>query len=204
MSLVLALSLFAALVAAMLCANAAARDLNAKIADARLIAVAFIALLALALSASGIRVEQALALSALALTCVLIVEIDRRLHLIPDPLVAALVVLTLAKPFGDPILLQAIGATMLGLLFLGVRQLFSVLKSEDALGLGDVKLAAAMGALLGPQFGLIAIALGGVSTIAVLGVRATRGGAVATGAPFGVGLAAALFCVALFRVLVRA
>jgi prepilin signal peptidase PulO-like enzyme (type II secretory pathway) len=68
------------------------------------------------------------------------------------------------------------------------------------MGLGDVKLATAMGALLGPVPGFTAVAIGGAATLVTL---IARGGnqAIPQGAPFGVGLAAATMAVAIVRTL---
>lgn len=60
-----------------------------------------------------------------------------------------------------------------------------------------------MGAFLGPYFGLIAVAVAGLATMSVLVVsRATSPPAKLTGAgaPFGIGLAAALAATAAARV----
>lgn len=90
--------------------------------------------------------------------------------------VAGMVVLT--ERVGDRTLTMAwprclIGAALGGALFLGLGYIAQAVFRRPALGLGDVKLAAAMGALLGPgyyfiSFFLLAAVLGGVIGLVVL------------------------------------
>lgn len=138
-------------------------------------------------------------IAALAITCLLISETDRRHQLIPNLLVLAVLALALVMPFGDESLVRVLGVAALGLAFLLIRQICTALRGVEALGWGDVKLAAAMGAVLGPTFGFVAVALAGAATLIVLTVRMGAGGALATGAPFGIGLATATVAVAIFR-----
>jgi leader peptidase (prepilin peptidase)/N-methyltransferase len=106
--------------------------------------------------------------------------------------------LALVMPFGDDIATKLIGATALGATFLLIRQACTAWRGVEALGWGDVKLAAAMGAVLGPIYGFAAVAIAGAATLVVVSVR-TRGGAMAVGAPFGIGLATATAAVAIIR-----
>jgi leader peptidase (prepilin peptidase)/N-methyltransferase len=159
-------------------------------------AVTFIAQHALGGDWRGIAV-----LLLLLLICVLIAEIDRRFHIIPDTLVAAIVALAFCAPAFNP-LGSLIGAATTGVLFWLVRAGFARLGVAEALGLGDVKLATAMGAFLGPTAALLAVATAAAATAALIGLRrAPRASdAVLTrGAPLGIGLAAALFVAALFQ-----
>ncbi len=155
------------------------------------------------LVALGAGWDQAATLAALLACCGLIAEIDRRDHLIADPLVLAIALLALAAPFGDGIVVQTLGALLLGALFYAVRRGFAAVGRAEALGLGDVKLAAAMGAFVGPAYGLVAVAIAGAATMAVIALSSTRAGSphglVGAGAPFGVGLAAALGVTASLR-----
>lgn len=137
-------------------------------------------------------------LACLTITCLLIIETDRRHQLIPDPLTVAVLVLALVSPFGDSAQIRLLGAVSLGLTFLLIRQTVTAIRGVEALGWGDVKLAVAMGALLGPFYGFAAVAVAGAATLVVM-VTGARGGAVALGAPFGIGLAAATAAVAIIR-----
>lgn len=192
---------FAALAATMLAALAARQDLGLKLRlGIPAIAAVIISTTAL-LALTPIPPHQAAWFAALALCCGLIAEIDRRHSLIPDLLVLALAGLALTAPFAAAPLEQLVGALLLGGLFLAVRAGFARASQREALGLGDVKLALAMGALLGPQYGMLAVACAGAATLAVAAPLVLRAGASTTGAgaPFGVGLAAALALMAGLR-----
>jgi leader peptidase (prepilin peptidase) / N-methyltransferase len=190
---------FAALAAMLLAAFAARQDLQLKLRNGipamAAMTIAMTALFALTpIALTPIFPHQAAWFAALALCCGLIVEIDRRHHLIPDLLVLALAGLALTAPFAAAPFEELTGALLLGGLFLAVRAGFAHAGQGEALGLGDVKLALVMGALLGPQYGLLAVACAGAATLVIAAPRAMRGGAstLGAGAPFGVGLAAAL------------
>lgn len=179
-------------VSALLCAWGARRDLQAPI-------WATLAVFAGACAVTAWAFGGAYApLAALAISCALIVETDRRHHLIPDPLTLSVLALALVMPFGDAPTTQAFGAAALGGTFLIIRQACSAWRGVEALGWGDVKLAAAMGAVLGPIHGFSAVAIAGVATLLTVAIRG-RDGALALGAPFGIGLAAATTAVALIR-----
>lgn len=139
-------------------------------------------------------------LGALILICLMIIETDRRHHLIPDAFTIALFALALVMPFDDDLQTQTLGAVTLGALFMATRYAFAARGGAEALGLGDVKLAAAIGAVLGPVHAFYAVFIAGLATILVVAVR-NRGGVVSVGAPFGVGLAAATAAIAILRAL---
>ena len=62
----------------------------------------------------------------------------------------------------------------------------------EGLGLGDVKLAVAIGALLGAQAGLLAISLSAaIAALLVYGLRLVKGRQVAPLVPYGAALALA-------------
>lgn len=128
--------------------------------------------------------------------CALISEVDRRHYIIPDILVVALLAIAVAAPFVSRID-QLLGAILIGGLFLAVRTGFRQLRGAHGLGLGDVKLAAAMGALLGPTLGLTAVAIAAGATALLLAVRRAKS---TTAAPFGIGLSAALAIAFMFEV----
>ncbi len=137
-------------------------------------------------------------IGALAISCLLVAEADRRHQLIPDFLTLAVLALAVIMPFGDGGGTRVIGAAALGATFLIIRQAISALRGAEALGWGDVKFATAMGAVLGPIYGFSAVAVAGLATLLVITVRA-RGGTAAIGAPFGIGLATATAAVAFVR-----
>ncbi len=144
--------------------------------------------------------RTASALTTLCIICALIAEIDRRSFLIPDPLVAALFLLAATGIFGLSWKEALAGALTLGGLLLGVRFWFERMGRAQALGLGDVKFAAAMGTVLGPHHGLLAVALAGVATLTVAASAIAHGSAHRDERlPFGIGLAAALAILAGWR-----
>jgi leader peptidase (prepilin peptidase)/N-methyltransferase len=195
-----ALALFATLVALALATMAARRELAfpAYVSAPFLALVVF--MVAATLIALGTDLSAAVVLAALLPICVLTAETDRRSHIIPNTLVAALATLAAAAPFGDALSVRAIGAMLLGAIFLGVRSAFGLAGRDEALGLGDVKLAAAIGAFLGPYYGALAVAIAGMATIVVMTVRIREGGSAAlSGAPFGIGLSAAAIVISAAR-----
>jgi len=114
--------------------------------------------------------------------------VDARSGRIPDPLVAAAVMPTLLVVASSAI--AGSGAHALATVALGclafAGPVFAVhLISPDAMGFGDVKLAAVLGAALGlvdPRLGLLALCLAAAVTAAVGLVRRRRS------LPFGPGL----------------
>lgn len=157
---------------------------------------------------------------------VAIILVDLETYTIPDGFVIALLVAGVAAdvayqfaaevpPVMPPIrvplpggvelpLLQSVAGAALGYggLWLLARA-FSMALGEEAMGLGDVKLMAGAGALLGPTlsllgFFLLAVALGAVGGIAAIIVRRLKGGVdsehrvAKTRLPFGPFLAVSL------------
>jgi leader peptidase (prepilin peptidase)/N-methyltransferase len=133
-----------------------------------------------------------------AANCAVIAEIDARLQIIPDPTVVALGVLAVIAAAPDEFLSLFVGATIAGGVFVAARQGYFLWRKREGLGLGDVKFALAMGALIGAQAALLATAAAAAITIVWLlaQARATPAEGVAVAdfslreAPFGVGLAA--------------
>lgn len=153
-----------------------------------------------ALFVSGATFENAAFAGSVATVCALIAETDRRHFLIPDPLVLALLGLSALAPFAPAWPVQIAGAAVGGGLLLAVRQGYQAVRGADGLGLGDVKFAAAIGALLGPQTALVVIAVAALATAALLARPAQILPPLhLRTAPFGVGLAAAATVAALLR-----
>lgn len=147
-----------------------------------------------------VPVPDSLYLAAIASVCFAIAWIDKDEGIIPDILVAGLVVVALVAPFRPSPLEQVVGAAVLGLLFLAVRLAYFRWRKVEGLGLGDVKLAFAIGLMLGAETALLAVGLAAAMTAVWLVYRThvpAIGGALEDGlqveAPFGVGLSGALF-----------
>ncbi len=186
----------AAIAALILAALAAKRDLGAPLVLGSLAIGLSAAVLAVLAQAWLHNWDDAIIFASLIVICALIAETDRRRCIIPNLLVIAVALLALASPTPATLLEKVCGAGLMWLLFHGVRLAFARNGKAESLGLGDVKLAAAMGAFLGPTHALVAVAVAGGATLAVIsGARLGARGARAqppVGAPFGVGLAAAL------------
>lgn len=136
---------------------------------------------------------HAAAIACLAIVCAAIVETDAKLNLIPDTLVAPLGVLALAMPSTHALADKLASALLLGLIFLAVRKGYALWRKREGLGLGDVKLAMAMGAVLGAERALLAVAAAAAITAGYVLWRMPKESA----APFGVGLASATAAAAL-------
>jgi leader peptidase (prepilin peptidase)/N-methyltransferase len=132
---------------------------------------------------------EALAVAALALTLVPVVVIDLRHRLIPDLLVVPATAIALsAAMLADPAAWWIPVTSALGA---GGFMLALWIVHPEGMGLGDVKLAALMGAALGPSvIPALAVAFGGgtllgLALLARMGLRAR-----AVAVPFGPFLAA--------------
>ena len=124
-----------------------------------------------------------LSLAAACLTAMAV--IDARWLVIPDLHVVLLMVLALIGPLAPGIVTAILGAVLGAGLLWTVRALFLRLKGIEAMGLGDVKLMAALGALVGPLRVLWIIVA--ASILGVLwGLVRSRGRlSAASPAPFG-------------------
>jgi leader peptidase (prepilin peptidase)/N-methyltransferase len=131
------------------------------------------------------------ALGILAATLVVVFVVDLRTLTIPDLSVLMIASLALIGPIrsgaADLLLGAAAGA---GLLW-AVRWGFRRLRGVEALGLGDVKLMGAVGALAGPQLVLWIVVAGAVVGVAWAAARRGRlaGGVI----PFGAAAAGPAF-----------
>jgi leader peptidase (prepilin peptidase)/N-methyltransferase len=114
---------------------------------------------------------------------------DGRYLVIPD-LYVLLVVLVALSGIGRLGWLQAgLGAAMGGGLLWAVRALFLRLRGIEGLGLGDVKLMAALGGLVGPERVLWIIVAAAVLGAAWIGLRRNADAAGRIVAPFGAAVA---------------
>ncbi len=77
--------------------------------------------------------------------------VDLKCFVIPDVHVGLLIVLALWRPIGLGWTSVAAGAAVGAGLLLAVRWVFARVRNVEALGLGDVKLIGALGALVGPR-----------------------------------------------------
>jgi prepilin signal peptidase PulO-like enzyme (type II secretory pathway) len=195
------LETLAALLASGLASCVLRRELGAGAVLAAVAPIAFMTCLGFALLTLGAPLAIAAPVAAITAVCVLIGEIDRRHEIIPDVLVVAMLALAAVAPFEDHALVRVFGALFIGALFYAIHAGFSLAGREDALGLGDVKLALAVGAFHGAYWGLVSIALAGIGTIAAMAATyaMSRNQSAMIGAPFGVGLAAATCVVGAFR-----
>lgn len=146
---------------------------------------------------AGVATRDAAVLGAVAVASAAIVEADARWLIIPD-VGWAIILIAGALRAGPEFSALAMGLALAGGLFLGVRLLFQALRGVEGLGWGDVKLAAAMGALLGPFLILPAVAFAsGATALALLAHPRLRAAAPLVegklAAPLGVGLALAAF-----------
>jgi leader peptidase (prepilin peptidase)/N-methyltransferase len=123
------------------------------------------ALLVLFLPAAGLGLRAGLAVASL---CALaLAYIDVRFLVIPDLYSVVFAALGLVGPLHGSLLNAALGALLGGGLVWGVRLLWRRLQGVEGLGFGDVKLAAALGCLLGPE-----AVLRTISAAAILGAAA--------------------------------
>jgi hypothetical protein len=104
-----------------LAAAAARRDLGVSFGVGLGLTVVALVIVAACASAFALTPPLAVAFSALLMSAVLIAEIDRRTLIIPDPLVVALLLLAATAPLDLPILQRALGAGLLGAIFLATR-----------------------------------------------------------------------------------
>lgn len=152
----------------------------------------FATLVAAAIAMTGLAFSlgaspwEAAALGAVAVVAGGIATTDLRRLLVPDTLVLALIVVAVVAPRTSSIWMQASGAVLLSALLLSVRAIYFWRRGTEGLGLGDVKLAAATGFLLGP---LIAVQVTASAAIAMIGWSLWAPAGVRSPAPLGAALA---------------
>jgi len=133
-----------------------------------------------------------LSLALCAMVLAAVVYADLTYLVIPDLYSAALAVTALAAPWRLPFIDILTGAAIAGALLLVVALVWRRLTRVDGIGYGDVKLAAATGALLGAHTSLLAISLSAaLAALLVYGLRLAKGRQVAPLVPYGAALAMA-------------
>lgn len=135
-----------------------------------------LALLAIGLAAfeSGLAGEPLpnLSLAAAMMAFAGVVYSDIRFLVIPDLYTVVVAIAAIAGPLAPTYREAFLGAVMCGGLLLVVAWVWKRRTAVEGLGFGDVKLAAAIGALLGPEKGLWAITVSAAGG-AVLGLGLT-------------------------------
>lgn len=111
----------------------------------------------------------AFALAAMVLAGV--VYSDFSFLVIPDLYSLIIAILAVLAPWKLPLGEALLGAVLCGGLLGGLAFIWRTLRGADGLGFGDVKLAAALGGLLGAQSGLLAISVS-AALVAVLALAA--------------------------------
>lgn len=136
--------------------------------------LALVGVAALFMNHAETPLERALlALSIMILGA--IIYVDARWLVIPDVYSIALAVLGLTDPNGPGLLASMEGAAVCGALFFIVYRAFRGSSEAGGMGFGDVKLAAAIGALFGPLHAMWVIAGSAiVSVIMALSIKRVR------------------------------
>lgn len=140
----------------------------------------------------AMSVSGRLVMAVCAVVLAAVVYADLTYLVIPDLYSAALLVAALFAPWRLPLAEALIGAAIAGALLLGLALAWKRLTKVEGLGYGDVKLAAALGALLGAQTALLAISLSAaLAALLVYGLGLAKGREVAPLVPYGAALSLA-------------
>ena len=114
------------------------------------------------------------ALGVLAAVLTVVFAVDLRTLTIPDLSVLMIATLGLIGPLGPGLAAAAAGAVVGAGLLGGVRWGFRRWRGVEGLGLGDVKLMGALGAVAGPQLVLWIVVAGAVVGVAMALLRRDR------------------------------
>jgi len=141
--------------------------------------------------------------AGLALLMLAIAVVDARHYIIPDALTAAAIALAFLNAGMDDggaplagIAEAALRGAVLAAAFLAVRAVYGRVRGRQAIGLGDVKLAAVAGAWLGWMAMPIAVEIAALAALAAYGLRHLAGGApirLTEKVPFGLFFAPAIW-----------
>lgn len=136
----------------------------------RLVATAFVVgllvWLGLTEAAAGLDAATAGALAVCGVVLTAVLVLDVKALVVADLHVVGLLLLALVGPLASPWPLALAGAAVGGGLLWAVRWAFRRARGVEGLGLGDVKLMAALGALAGPERVLWIIVAGAVLGLA--------------------------------------
>lgn len=158
-------------------------------------AMAVLTILVALPAAASSRLLPYAALAAMLAVAGLLVAIDLRLMIIPDVLAVALLAAGAAYNLSqdsftliDAVLGMTVGAAMLG----GPMMYYRRMRGIAALGLGDVKLMAAIGAISGPTAAPMIVVVGSLATLALAALCYRREAWALARLPFAPGLLAGL------------
>lgn len=134
------------------------------------------AAMAVSIAAGALRVGPAAPVAAALLAGGIAAVVDVRAGRLPNSLVALVAWAATAAAATSPAPLAAVAAAALGAVCLGGPLLVVHLVAPPAMGFGDVKLAAALGAAIGPldpRLGLVALcgATGATAAVGLVGRR---------------------------------
>lgn len=116
-----------------------------------------------------------MAFALAAMTFAAVVYSDFSFLVIPDFYSLILTFLAIAAPWKLPAFDVLLGAALCGGLLGALAFIWRTMRGAEGLGFGDVKLAAAVGGLLGAQQGLLAISLSAaLAAVLALAARALR------------------------------
>lgn len=142
--------------------------------------------------AGGMPVLDRLLLAICAIVFAAVIYADLTYLVIPDLYSAVLAIVALVAPWRLPPVEALAGGAIAGALLLGLALAWRRLTAVEGLGLGDAKLAAAIGALIGAQAGLLAISVSAaLAALLVFALRLVKGRQVAPLVPYGAALALA-------------
>lgn len=157
--------------------------------------------LAAGLAVAGVAVFEAsgaltlsgrLVLAICAIVLAAVVYADVTYLIIPDVYCAALFVAAFGAPWRLTLVEAMLGAAVAGALLFAIAWIWRRFARVEGLGFGDVKLAVAVGALLGVHAGLLAISVSAaVAAVLVYALRLLRGRDAVPLAPYGAALALA-------------
>ena len=157
--------------------------------------------LAVGLAVAGVAAFEAtavldlqgrLVLALCAMVLAAVVYADITYLVIPDLYCAALFVAAFAAPWRLLLVEALAGAAVAGALLFAIAWAWRRFASVEGLGFGDVKLAAAIGALVGVQAGLLAISVSAaLAALLVYALRLARGREAVPLVPYGAALALA-------------